>query len=367
VEVRYVAITACPTGIAHTYMAAEKLQMAASEGGHEIKVETQGSIGAENVLTAADIAAADAVIIAADKNVELDRFAGKRVLTVGVADGVHKPAELLDRAINAPVQQGTAPVATDEKGGLVATLYKALMGGVSPMIPFVVVGWPPHRRQPFPRRIPGPLRWPGRARGQLLVEDAANRHHRLPDDDPDPGRLHRDVDRRPARSGPRNDHRHCGQHRNAVRLAGRFGIPRGDSGLELTATDRDAAIAELVGIAARTGKVDDPAAVVASALAREATVSTGLGDGIAIPHAKTDAVSEPVVVYARSREGIDWSSRDGKPATELFLIAVPEQAAGDAHLTILGALSRKLVNPQFRAELSAAGPDRAYELLTTVQ
>jgi PTS system fructose-specific IIC component len=137
--------------------------------------------------------------------------------------------------------------------------------------------------------------------------------------------------------------------------------------VELTATDRDAAIAELVGIAARTGKVDDPAAVVASALAREATVSTGLGDGIAIPHAKTDAVSEPVVVYARSREGIDWSSRDGKPATELFLIAVPEQAAGDAHLTILGALSRKLVNPQFRAELSAAGPDRAYELLTTVQ
>ena len=71
---RYVAVTACPTGIAHTYMAAEKLQMAASEAGHEIKVETQGSIGAENVLTAADIAAADAVIIAADKNVELDRL-----------------------------------------------------------------------------------------------------------------------------------------------------------------------------------------------------------------------------------------------------------------------------------------------------
>jgi len=107
--------------------------------------------------------------------------------------------------------------------------------------------------------------------------------------------------------------------------------------------------------------------VVASALAREATVSAGLGDGIAIPHAKTDAVSEPVVVYARSRAGIDWSSRDGKPATVLFLIAVLEQAAGDAHLTILGALSRKLVNAQFRSELSAAGPERAYELLTTVQ
>jgi PTS system fructose-specific IIC component len=137
--------------------------------------------------------------------------------------------------------------------------------------------------------------------------------------------------------------------------------------VDLTATDRDAAIAELVGIAARTGWVNDPAAVVATALAREATVSTALGDGIAIPHAKTDAVSEPVVVYARSRAGIDWSSRDGKPASELFLIAVPERAAGDAHLTILGALSRKLVNPQFRSELSAAGPQRAYELLATVQ
>ena len=137
---RYVAVTACPTGIAHTYMAAEKLQTAAAAAGHQIKVETQGSIGAENVLTAADIAAADAVIIAADKNVELDRFAGKKVLKVGVADGVHKPAELLDRAINAPVQGGTAVVATEEKVGLGQTLYRALMAGVSPMIPFVVVG-----------------------------------------------------------------------------------------------------------------------------------------------------------------------------------------------------------------------------------
>jgi len=137
--------------------------------------------------------------------------------------------------------------------------------------------------------------------------------------------------------------------------------------VELTSTHRDAAIAELVDIAARTGKVNDPAAVVAGALAREATVSTGLGDGIAIPHAKTDAVSEPVVVYARSRAGIDWSSRDGIPAKDLFLIAVPEKAAGDAHLTILSALSRKLVNAQFRSELSSAGPDRAYELLADVR
>ena len=644
---RYVAITACPTGIAHTYMAAEKLQMAAAESGHEIKVETQGSIGAENVLTAADIAAADAVIIAADKNVELDRFAGKKVLKVGVADGVQKPAELLDRAINAPVQSGTAAVATEEKTGLGQTLYRALMAGVSPMIPFVVVGglliavslslggtpdaegglvvpegsfwWKllqigtiafkmmipilagfiamsiadrpglvpgmitgivantgdlygsaagsgflgailagflagyvtrAVKRVKVPKFMAGimpiiviPLfatvfsclvfiyvlgapiaglftgltNWLsgltganavvlGIILGLMIAFDmggpvnkvaflfgvgliatgqtapmgmigaaiaappigqglATVLRRKLYDDSEqelglaamfmgffgitegaipfaaaDPARVipanmvgGAVAGATAALFGATNAVPHGGgivallgavhgipgyliaialgstvtalmtlglkmRHQaktaeapaaeslvqpavgagsGAALAATAVAVAPAKVGLaqyitaetvavELTSTDRDAAIAELVGIAARTGKVNDPAAVVASALAREATVSTGLGDGIAIPHAKTDAVAEPVVVYARSRAGIDWSSRDGKPATELFLIAVPEQAAGDAHLTILGALSRKLVNPQFRSELSAAGPDRAYELLTTV-
>ncbi|MEI6254647.1 MAG: fructose-specific PTS transporter subunit EIIC, partial [Mycobacteriaceae bacterium] len=631
-------------------MAAEKLQMAASEAGHEIKVETQGSIGAENVLTAADIAAADAVIIAADKNVELDRFAGKKVLTVGVADGVYKPAELLERAINAPVQRGTAAVATDEKVGLGQTLYRALMAGVSPMIPFVVVGglliavslslggtpdpsgglvvpegtfwWKMLQIGTIgfkmmipilagfiamsiadrPGLVPGMITGIVANTGELYGSEAGSgflgaivagflagyvtlaiKRVKVPKfmagimpiiviplfatvvsslafiyvlgapiaglfsaltnwlsgltganavvlgiilglmiafdmggpvnkvaflfgvgliatgqtapmgmigaaiAAPPIGQGLATVLRRtlyddseqelglaamfmgffgitegaipfaaadPARVIPANmvggavagataalfgatnavphgggivavlgavhgipgyliaialgsivtalmtvglKMRHqakpaeapaaasLGQSEQAVvsgsgaaQAATAVAVAPAKVGLaqyitaetvavELTATDRDAAIAELVGIAARTGKVNDPAAVVASALAREATVSTGLGDGIAIPHAKTDAVSEPVVVYARSRAGIDWSSRDGKPASELFLIAVPEQAAGDAHLTILGALSRKLVNPQFRSELSAAGPDRAYELLTTVQ
>ena len=647
---RYVAITACPTGIAHTYMAAEKLQMAASEAGHEIKVETQGSIGAENVLTAADIAAADAVIIAADKNVELDRFAGKKVLTVGVADGVHKPAELLDRAINAPVQGGTAAVAMEEKGGLGQTLYRALMAGVSPMIPFVVVGglliavslslggtpdpsgglvvpegtfwWKMLQIGTIgfklmipilagfiamsiadrPGLVPGMITGIVANTGELYGSEAGSGfigaivagflagyvtlaikrvkvpkfmagimpiiviplfatvvsslafiyvlgapiaglftaltnwlsgltganavvlgvilglmiafdmggpvnkvaflfgvgliatgqtapmgmigaaiaappigqglatvlRRRLYDDSEqelglaamfmgffgitegaipfaaaDPARVipanmvggavagataalfgatnavphgggivallgavhgvpgyliaialgstvtalmtlglkmrHRAKTAETPEAAPLEKlEQPVGSGSGAAQAATAVAIAPAKVGLaqyitaetvavELTATDRDAAIAELVGIAARTGKVNDPATVVTSALAREATVSTGLGDGIAIPHAKTDAVSEPVVVYARSRAGIDWSSRDGKPATELFLIAVPEQAAGDAHLTILGALSRKLVNAQFRSELSTAGPDRAYELLSDVQ
>lgn len=141
--VKIVAVTACPTGIAHTYMAAEKLQQAGDRLGVSIKVETQGSIGAENVLSDNDVREADAVIIAADKEVDLDRFAGKRVLATGVADGIHKPEELIQRAQSAPVQSGTAGAAGGGGSGgghQRSQAYKALMNGVSHMIPFVVVG-----------------------------------------------------------------------------------------------------------------------------------------------------------------------------------------------------------------------------------
>ncbi|WUC83725.1 fructose-specific PTS transporter subunit EIIC [Streptomyces sp. NBC_00536] len=139
---KLLAVTACPTGIAHTYMAAEKLQQAAERLGIDMKVETQGSIGAENVLTDNDVREADGIIIAADKEVDRERFAGKRVLSTGVADGIHKPEELIERAQSAPVQQGTAAAAgSGGSGGKERSLaYKALMNGVSYMIPFVVVG-----------------------------------------------------------------------------------------------------------------------------------------------------------------------------------------------------------------------------------
>ncbi|WP_308313366.1 MULTISPECIES: fructose-specific PTS transporter subunit EIIC [unclassified Streptomyces] len=142
--VKIVAVTACPTGIAHTYMAAEKLQQAGDRLGVSIKVETQGSIGAENVLSDNDVREADAVIIAADKEVDLDRFAGKRVLSTGVADGIHKPEELIRQAQSAPVQAGTSAAAGGGGAGggghQRSQAYKALMNGVSHMIPFVVVG-----------------------------------------------------------------------------------------------------------------------------------------------------------------------------------------------------------------------------------
>ncbi|WP_433859906.1 fructose-specific PTS transporter subunit EIIC [Streptomyces kronopolitis] len=142
-------MTACPTGIAHTYMAAEKLTQAAHALGHEIKVETQGSIGAENALSDNDVRDADAVIIAADKDVDRSRFTGKRVLSVGVAEGIRHPEQLIERVRSAPVYGGAEAGGT---GGAVGAApasgggkersvgYKALMNGVSYMIPFVVVG-----------------------------------------------------------------------------------------------------------------------------------------------------------------------------------------------------------------------------------
>ncbi|SNT55607.1 PTS system D-fructose-specific IIA component (F1P-forming), Frc family /PTS system D-fructose-specific IIB component (F1P-forming), Frc family /PTS system D-fructose-specific IIC component (F1P-forming), Frc family [Bacillus sp. OK838] len=141
---KILAVTACPTGIAHTYMAADALKAKAKEMGIDFKVETNGSTGIKNGLTAAEIDEADAIIVAADKQVEMDRFNGKHVIIVPVAHGIRKTEELLTRAMNqdAPVYKGTGNDKSDEgdsaKGGL--GIYKHLMNGVSNMLPFVVGG-----------------------------------------------------------------------------------------------------------------------------------------------------------------------------------------------------------------------------------
>ena len=144
---RILAVTACPTGIAHTYMAAENLQKAGMNLGLPIKVETNGSGGAKNVLTAEEIAACDGIIIAADKNVEMDRFDGKPVVITRVADGIHKPEELIKRVTEgkAPIYHaknsgGAAPEGSLGNDGLFRSIYKHLMNGISHMLPFVVAG-----------------------------------------------------------------------------------------------------------------------------------------------------------------------------------------------------------------------------------
>ncbi len=141
------AVTACPTGIAHTYMAAEALQEMGDKLGIAMKVETNGSGGVKNKLTADDIAKAEGIIVAADKNVPVERFAGKPVLFVKVADGINKPKELIEEILggNVPVYGGKGDVvaeAAEEAAGesLGRQIYKHLMNGVSHMLPFVIGG-----------------------------------------------------------------------------------------------------------------------------------------------------------------------------------------------------------------------------------
>lgn len=139
-----VAVTACPTGIAHTYMAAEALEKKAEALGIGIKVETRGSSGAKNVLTPEDIKKADGVIVAADTKVPMDRFDGKPVITCKVADGINKAEELLNKAAagDAPAYKAEAAVKEDtsDKGSIGHQAYKHLMSGVSHMLPFVIGG-----------------------------------------------------------------------------------------------------------------------------------------------------------------------------------------------------------------------------------
>lgn len=143
---RVLAVTACPTGIAHTYMAAEALVKAGEKMGITVKVETNGSGGAKNVLTAEEIANCDGIIIAADKSVETARFDGKPVYSTKVSDGINKPEELIKKIIDgqAPVYHADHKAKAEVWGGgndsIGRQLYKHLMNGVSHMLPFVVAG-----------------------------------------------------------------------------------------------------------------------------------------------------------------------------------------------------------------------------------
>lgn len=142
---RVLAVTACPTGIAHTYMAAEALEKAGKKMGCPLKAETNGSGGAKNVLTRREIAECDGIIIAADKNVEMARFDGKPVIKTSVSNGINKPEELIQRIIdgNANVyhSEGGAQSDTDDDSeSFGRSIYKHLMNGVSHMLPFVVGG-----------------------------------------------------------------------------------------------------------------------------------------------------------------------------------------------------------------------------------
>ncbi|MFF7314640.1 fructose-specific PTS transporter subunit EIIC [Streptomyces sp. NPDC008137] len=645
-RLKLLAVTACPTGIAHTYMAAEKLAQAAESRGIEMKVETQGSIGAENVLDDNDVKHADGVIVAADKDVDLSRFAGKRVLTVGVSEGIRHPEQLIERVLSAPVHaEGGAPTAPAAGGGKERSLgYKALMNGVSYMIPFVVVGglliaislslgghadpsgglvipkdsfwmdvnnigvigftlmvpilsgYIAYAIGDRPALVPGmiggwiantgelydskagagfigaivtgflagylvlwikkvkvpkfaqpimpiivipivattalglffiyvigqPISWVfehltdwlsgmtgtsaillGAVLGLMIAFDMGGPVNKtaflfgtgliatgnqtvmgmcaaaIPVMPLGQGlatlirkRLYSEQERetglaslfmgcfgisegaipfaaaRPAQVIPANmlggavagavagvagveDAVPHGGPIVAVlgavsgvpmffvavvigslvtalttvalvdlgerRRRGDAGFGAGAAGLEpapagvlsggggavveqttvratsgpggtsaevlsgyltdgtvkvgLEAGDKEAAIREMAELLARTGKVADLDELVATALRREAQGTTGLGEEIAIPHAKTDAVTEPVVGFARSAQGVEWGSLDGTKARLVFMIAVPEAAAGDEHLRILALLSRKLMDAGFRERL----------------
>ncbi|MGX9521485.1 PTS fructose transporter subunit IIABC [Vibrio mediterranei] len=139
-----IGVTGCPVGVAHTYLAAEGIENAAAEMGYECKVETNGSVGVKNIPTEEEIARADAIVVACDKQVDLNRFKGKRVIITGVKKAIKDADKLIEQALAAPLYAGdgksSASQAITSPGGSGKDLYKYLMNGVSHMIPFVVVG-----------------------------------------------------------------------------------------------------------------------------------------------------------------------------------------------------------------------------------
>ena len=142
---KILGVTGCPTGIAHTFMAEKALKEAAKELGCEIKVETNGAIGVENALTAKDIQEADAIIVACDKNVDMERFNGRPVIDVSVTEGINHAKELIQKCIDkkVPIRKGNVKISNYNQGEKVSfgrQIYKHLMNGVSHMLPLVVAG-----------------------------------------------------------------------------------------------------------------------------------------------------------------------------------------------------------------------------------
>ncbi|MDW2287959.1 fructose PTS transporter subunit IIB, partial [Vibrio sp. 1562] len=140
-----IGVTGCPAGVAHTYLAAEALEKGAAAMGYEIKVETNGSIGVKNSPTAEEIERADAIIVACDKQVDMNRFAGKRVVKTNVKAPIRDAQGLINEALNAPTYQAdsngnTQASVADKASQARSDLYRYLMNGVSHMIPFVVTG-----------------------------------------------------------------------------------------------------------------------------------------------------------------------------------------------------------------------------------
>ncbi|WP_433332148.1 PTS sugar transporter subunit IIA [Spirillospora sp. CA-294931] len=136
---------------------------------------------------------------------------------------------------------------------------------------------------------------------------------------------------------------------------------------DIAPASKAAAIAELTAALAASGLVTDQETFVRAVREREAEGTTGIGDGIAIPHGKTDAIARPAVAFARVPDGVGWDSLDGAPARLLFLIGVPESAAGDEHLRILALLSRRLIDAEYRnALLTAPTPDDLHRLFAQI-
>ena len=137
--------------------------------------------------------------------------------------------------------------------------------------------------------------------------------------------------------------------------------------LSLSAGSKDDAIERMIDLIGASGALTDRDLLIKAVRAREEAGTTGLGDGIAIPHGKCDGVDRPALAFARSDEGVKWGAPDGSLANLVFLIAVPEAAAGDEHLRILASLARSLVKADFRGRLMAASnPQEVHEVLAGI-
>ncbi|MFT4186130.1 MAG: PTS sugar transporter subunit IIA [Micrococcaceae bacterium] len=368
-ERKLVGVTSCPDGIGHAYLAAEKLKLAAKDLNYDLQVEVQGDTATDHELTVEDISKSPVVAIVADKKINTDRFIDKKILDVGIAESIENPKKIIEQAINL----SKADIFTlDNKDSVwrrlkaqtispimmivvIAMLAVLIFGVVSAGFDFLnegsdivigvtlagltAVGFLAYRRDFFRRK-------PKTEESGITPEniDAAV------DLSPAQITLGENVD-------PTEE-----PTRNLLDFLSAETIE-----LELNATTREAAIPELLELVGRSGKVTDKEAMLKAAWTFEKQMSTGIGDGVAIPQSKSTGISQTVVAFAKSKDGIKWDEFHKERVRLLFIIAVPKSLPSTQNLEILAALSRKLIDDDFRYQLFLAKTkEETLEMLYTV-
>ncbi|MFT4245116.1 MAG: PTS sugar transporter subunit IIA [Micrococcaceae bacterium] len=355
-ERKLVGVTSCPDGMGHAYLAAEKLKLAAQDLNYDIKFEVQGETAVDNELTAEDISESLVVAIVADKKIDTDRFVDKKILDVGIAESIENPKKIIGEAINLSKSDIFTLDNKDNvwrrlKAQAIPPVVLAVVIAMLAVLTFGVVGANFHFLHKGSDIVIGVTLAGLIAVGFLAYKrDLFKKLSKSDENGIVPENIDAAVDLEPEQiTLVENVDANEEPKRNLLDF-----LTAETLELELKAKTKEEAIPELLELVEKSGKVTNADIMLKATWDFEKQMSTGIGDGVAVPQSKSSGISETVVAFAKSQDGIQWDNFHKERVRLLFIIATPESVSSIQNLEILAALSRKLIDDDFRYQLFLA-------------